>query len=56
MSIYQFLIAVQQRDGEMLINNAGEMTSHLTGFFTERFASWRMASNLPTCSTGDHQS
>ncbi|KAF8272824.1 PIN domain-like protein [Lactarius quietus] len=33
MSIYQFLIAVRQRDGEMLMNEAGETTSHLMGFF-----------------------
>ena len=33
MSIYQFLIAVRQRDGEMLTNEAGETTSHLMGFF-----------------------
>jgi flap endonuclease-1 len=26
MSIYQFLIAVRQRDGEMLMNDAGETT------------------------------
>jgi len=33
MSIYQFLIAVRQKDGEMLTNDAGETTSHLMGFF-----------------------
>ncbi|KAG6330471.1 hypothetical protein ID866_8618 [Astraeus odoratus] len=33
MSIYQFLIAVRQRDGELLTNEAGETTSHLMGFF-----------------------
>ncbi|KAF8158036.1 PIN domain-like protein [Crassisporium funariophilum] len=33
MSIYQFLIAVRQKDGEMLMNDAGETTSHLMGFF-----------------------
>lgn len=33
MSIYQFLIAVRQRDGETLQNDAGETTSHLMGFF-----------------------
>ncbi|KAH9038247.1 PIN domain-like protein [Lactarius pseudohatsudake] len=40
MSIYQFLIAVRQRDGEMLMNDAGETTRygtlsplHLMGFF-----------------------
>ncbi|KAF9242667.1 PIN domain-like protein [Melanogaster broomeanus] len=33
MSIYQFLIAVRQKDGEMLTNEAGETTSHLMGFF-----------------------
>jgi hypothetical protein len=26
MSIYQFLIAVRQKDGEMLMNDAGETT------------------------------
>ncbi|KZT11965.1 PIN domain-like protein [Laetiporus sulphureus 93-53] len=33
MSIYQFLIAVRQKDGELLTNDAGETTSHLMGFF-----------------------
>ncbi|CAE6518350.1 unnamed protein product [Rhizoctonia solani] len=33
MSIYQFLIAVRQQDGQMLTNEAGETTSHLMGFF-----------------------
>ncbi|KAI0027780.1 PIN domain-like protein [Vararia minispora EC-137] len=33
MSIYQFLIAVRQQDGEMLTNDQGETTSHLMGFF-----------------------
>lgn len=33
MSIYQFLIAVRQRDGETLQNEQGETTSHLMGFF-----------------------
>ena len=33
MSIYQFLIAVRQKDGEMLMNDAGETTSHLMGLF-----------------------
>ncbi|KJA17991.1 hypothetical protein HYPSUDRAFT_169773 [Hypholoma sublateritium FD-334 SS-4] len=33
MSIYQFLIAVRQQDGQMLQNEAGETTSHLMGFF-----------------------
>ncbi|TFK27564.1 PIN domain-like protein [Coprinopsis marcescibilis] len=33
MSIYQFLIAVRQRDGEMMMNEAGETTSHLLGLF-----------------------
>ncbi|KAH7885537.1 PIN domain-like protein [Phlebopus sp. FC_14] len=33
MSIYQFLIAVRQKDGELLTNEAGETTSHLMGFF-----------------------
>ena len=28
MSIYQFLIAVRQRDGEMLMNEAGETTRY----------------------------
>jgi len=30
MSIYQFLIAVRQRDGEMLMNDAGETTRYGT--------------------------
>ncbi|TXT08381.1 uncharacterized protein COLE_05305 [Cutaneotrichosporon oleaginosum] len=33
MSIYQFLIAVRQQDGQMLMNDNGEVTSHLMGFF-----------------------
>ncbi|WOO83014.1 Flap endonuclease 1 [Vanrija pseudolonga] len=33
MSIYQFLIAVRQQDGQMLMNESGEVTSHLMGFF-----------------------
>ncbi|KAG8906627.1 Elongation of fatty acids protein 2, partial [Tulasnella sp. 403] len=33
MSIYQFLIAVRSRDGEVLTNEAGETTSHLMGLF-----------------------
>ncbi|KAF8349580.1 flap endonuclease 1 [Amanita rubescens] len=33
MSIYQFLIAVRQQDGELLTNDAGEITSHLMGLF-----------------------
>ncbi|KAJ7104291.1 flap endonuclease 1 [Mycena belliarum] len=33
MSIYQFLIAVRSKDGEVLTNDAGETTSHLMGFF-----------------------
>ncbi|GAA99233.1 hypothetical protein E5Q_05927 [Mixia osmundae IAM 14324] len=33
MSIYQFLIAVRQQDGQQLMNESGETTSHLMGFF-----------------------
>ncbi|KAG5438356.1 hypothetical protein PCANB_002844 [Pneumocystis canis] len=33
MSIYQFLIAVRQRDGQQLMNETGETTSHLMGIF-----------------------
>ncbi|KAG2220590.1 hypothetical protein INT45_002612 [Circinella minor] len=33
MSIYQFMIAVRQQDGQMLTNDAGETTSHLMGMF-----------------------
>ncbi|KAI8063515.1 flap endonuclease 1 [Gongronella butleri] len=33
MCIYQFMIAVRQQDGNMLMNEAGETTSHLMGFF-----------------------
>lgn len=29
MSIYQFLIAVRQKDGEMLTNDAGETTRYV---------------------------
>ncbi|KAJ3323547.1 Elongation of fatty acids protein 2 [Blyttiomyces sp. JEL0837] len=31
MSIYQFLIAVRQQDGNQLMNEAGDVTSHLMG-------------------------
>ncbi|CAO1628475.1 unnamed protein product [Parajaminaea phylloscopi] len=33
MSLYQFLIAVRQNDGQQLMNESGETTSHLMGFF-----------------------
>ncbi|ORY76248.1 flap endonuclease 1-A [Leucosporidium creatinivorum] len=33
MSMYQFLIAVRQQDGQQLMNEQGETTSHLMGFF-----------------------
>ncbi|CEP08189.1 hypothetical protein [Parasitella parasitica] len=33
MSIYQFMIAVRQQDGQMLQNEDGETTSHLMGMF-----------------------
>ncbi|KAK4701039.1 flap endonuclease-1, partial [Phenoliferia sp. Uapishka_3] len=33
MSIYQFLIAVRTQDGQNLMNDAGETTSHLQGLF-----------------------
>lgn len=33
MSLYQFLIAVRQQDGQQLTNDAGEITSHLIGIF-----------------------
>ncbi|MBW0466196.1 hypothetical protein O181_005911 [Austropuccinia psidii MF-1] len=33
MSIYQFLIAVRQQDGQQLMNDSGETTSHLMGLF-----------------------
>ncbi|KAF7728925.1 Elongation of fatty acids protein 2 [Apophysomyces ossiformis] len=33
MSIYQFMIAVRQQDGQVLTNEAGETTSHLMGMF-----------------------
>ncbi|RUS21229.1 PIN domain-like protein [Endogone sp. FLAS-F59071] len=33
MSIYQFMIAVRQQDGQMLTNEMGETTSHLMGMF-----------------------
>lgn len=33
MSLYQFLIAVRQQDGQQLTNESGETTSHLMGFF-----------------------
>ncbi|PWN19624.1 PIN domain-like protein [Microstroma glucosiphilum] len=33
MSLYQFLIAVRQGDGQQLMNESGETTSHLMGFF-----------------------
>ena len=42
MSIYQFLIAVRQQDGQQLVNEAGETTSHLMGIF---YRTIRMAEN-----------
>ncbi|KAK4051655.1 Elongation of fatty acids protein 2 [Microbotryomycetes sp. JL201] len=33
MSLYQFLIAVRQQDGQSLMNEQGETTSHLLGMF-----------------------
>lgn len=33
MSLYQFLIAVRQSDGQQLMSENGETTSHLMGFF-----------------------
>ncbi|KAK0569090.1 Elongation of fatty acids protein 2 [Tilletia horrida] len=33
MSLYQFLIAVRQQDGQQLMSESGETTSHLMGFF-----------------------
>ncbi|WFD30275.1 hypothetical protein MSPP1_001292 [Malassezia sp. CBS 17886] len=33
MSLYQFLIAVRQSDGQQMMSEAGEITSHLLGFF-----------------------
>lgn len=33
MSIYQFMIAVRQQDGQLLQNEDGETTSHLMGMF-----------------------
>ncbi|KAK9479519.1 PIN domain-like protein [Lipomyces japonicus] len=33
MSLYQFLIAVRQQDGQQLMNESGETTSHLMGMF-----------------------
>ena len=42
MSIYQFLIAVRQQDGQQLVNDAGETTSHLMGLF---YRTIRMAEN-----------
>lgn len=33
MSLYQFLIAVRQGDGQQLMSETGETTSHLMGFF-----------------------
>lgn len=42
MSIYQFLIAVRQQDGQQLTNENGETTSHLMGIF---YRTIRMAEN-----------
>lgn len=42
MSIYQFLIAVRQQDGQQLMNEAGETTSHLMGLF---YRTLRMVEN-----------
>ncbi|KAL9937285.1 hypothetical protein V8E36_003694 [Tilletia maclaganii] len=33
MNLYQFLIAVRQQDGQQLMSESGETTSHLMGFF-----------------------
>ena len=33
MSLYQFLIAVRQPDGQQMMTESGEITSHLLGFF-----------------------
>jgi flap endonuclease-1 len=33
MSLYQFLIAVRQSDGQQLMSESGETTSHVMGFF-----------------------
>ncbi|KAK9461770.1 PIN domain-like protein [Lipomyces oligophaga] len=33
MSLYQFLIAVRQQDGQQLMNESGDTTSHLMGMF-----------------------
>ncbi|KAK9446937.1 PIN domain-like protein [Limtongia smithiae] len=33
MSLYQFLIAVRQQDGQQLMSESGETTSHLMGMF-----------------------
>lgn len=33
MSLYQFLIAVRQADGQQMMTDGGEVTSHLLGFF-----------------------
>lgn len=33
MSLYQFLIAVRQSDGQQMMSDSGETTSHLLGFF-----------------------
>ena len=33
MSLYQFLIAVRQSDGQQMMTESGEITSHLLGFF-----------------------
>lgn len=35
MSIYQFLIAVRQKDGDMLTNDAGETTRHVSLTFRQ---------------------
>ncbi|KAF9283250.1 Elongation of fatty acids protein 2 [Mortierella alpina] len=42
MSIYQFMIAVRQQDGQLLQNEHGETTSHLMGMF---YRTLRMVDN-----------
>ncbi|KAF9364202.1 Elongation of fatty acids protein 2 [Mortierella sp. NVP85] len=42
MSIYQFMIAVRQQDGQLLQNEYGETTSHLMGMF---YRTLRMVDN-----------
>jgi hypothetical protein len=49
MSMYQFLIAVRQQDGQQLMNEQGETTSHLMGETRRASVIEGGLTRLPTC-------